>query len=311
VFDVELYEVEMALRNLVVLRCGDQSLHSGWLHPSRNWALAISYFGADQARTFPEAQYVRRYVGGKWDGIYDFFAARPELLEQFEYFWLPDDDIAAEPHAIGRMFQLVRANGFELAQPSLSADSYLSHLISLSNPWFEHRFVNLVEIMVPVVHRDFLKRVLPLFKTSKTGFGFDFVWHRFTTDPRTRVAILDAVQVTHTRPVGGALHAKLKQDGATTAQVEERAFLAPYGNVQKHERVSGGRLRLGMLVNRPKLAATLAAMGWATKPSGKRGFAQPLSRFRFILWVIRNWLGNFGVETPFSRLQVISSTAKT
>ncbi len=278
-------------RHLVVVRCGDASLHSGWLDPERTWDFAVSYFGKDDAKGFPDAEYVHRYAGGKWDGLSAFFVENPGCLEAYDYFWLPDDDIAVDVSSIDRLFETVRRLELELAQPSLARGSYLSHLVSLNNPAFVYRHVNLVEIMVPVLDRRLLTKVLPLFATTKSGFGIDFVWQRFTTDPRTRVAIIDSVAVTHTRPVGGPLR-DVVAAGQTTVEQEQERFLRSYGPVIKTEVTLGGRLRLGPVIRSPKLAATLAALGWATKPFANKGFKAPLSAARFLVWVARNWYGN-------------------
>ena len=292
-------------RNLVVVRCGDHSLHRGWMRSPRNWSLAVSYFGVDEERQFPEADHVHRYRGGKWDGLYDFFLSYPDLLNRYDYVWLPDDDIKAESENINLMFRCMAENEFELAQPSLSPESFLSHLVVSWNPLFEYRNVNLVEIMAPVLVRDLLCRVLPLFKGAKTGFGIDFVWHRFTSDPLSRVAVIDRVQVTHTRPVGGALHKMLAREGTETADQEQARFLARYTDVVKTELITGGRLRNGVRIRSSWLAATLAAVGWALHSSGRRGFVESLSPTRFLVWVVRNWYGNITETRRCSRIMAV------
>ena len=44
-------------RLLAVVRCGDKSLHREWACASPMFDVAVSYFGADAARDFPEARY--------------------------------------------------------------------------------------------------------------------------------------------------------------------------------------------------------------------------------------------------------------
>jgi hypothetical protein len=292
-----------APNNLVVVRCGDHSLHDEWLGASRNWDLAVSYFGADESKRFASADYVHRFKGGKWDGLFAFFSEHPECLEKYDYVWLPDDDIKTTCADISTMFACMTENKFELAQPSLSGESFLSHLISLRNPIFEYRNVNLVEIMVPILDRRLMKQVLPLFKSTKSGFGFDFVWNRFTNDPLRRVAIIDKVQVTHTRPVGGPLH-QLIAAGKETREQEQERFLAGYGEVTKAEIILGGKLRTGMMITRPAIAATVAALGWMSRPKGKRGFRNQISILRFMVWVTRVWYWNLMTNGHFSVIPV-------
>ena len=278
-------------RELVVVRCGDASLHSAWLDGKQTWDFAVSYFGEDDTISFPRAKYVHRYVGGKWDGLAAFFAANPSCLDDYDFFWFPDDDIATDALSIDRLFATVRRLGLELAQPSLARGSFLSHLVSLNNPAFLYRHVNLIEIMVPILDRRMLCKLLPLFATTKSGFGIDFVWQRFTTDPRTRVAVIDSVAVTHTRPVGGPLRSVVAA-GRSSVEQEQELFLRPYGNVRKTEVTLGGRLRVGLVIRSSKVAATAAALGWAAKPFGNRGFRASISAAQFLVWVGRNWYGS-------------------
>jgi hypothetical protein len=276
-------------RNLVVVRCGDESLHESWLSPDRNWDLAVSYFGSIEAQNFPEATYSHKFKGGKWNGIYAFFDAFPETLSLYDYFWLPDDDIEASCVQINNMFHMMKAHDFELAQPSLSTGSYLSHLITLSNSKFIYRRVNFVELMVPLFSRTLLVTTLPLFENTRSGFGMDFVWHRFTSNPMEKVAILDSVQVKHTRPVGGALHKMMKAEGVSPARREQDIFLRPYNDAGKTELILGGLMHNGRQVHSAPVARLIAAIGWSLHPFGNRGFTKPIKAWRFLTWVIRHF----------------------
>ena len=91
---------------------------------------------------------------------------------------------------------------------------------------------------------------------------------------------------------------------------EQERLLRPYGDVVKTEVTLGGRLRLGPVIHSPKLAATLAALGWATKPFANKGFKAPLSAARFLVWVARNWYGNMTENrlqtTPLTTLKDVA-----
>ena len=198
--------IPTARKNLVVLRAGGKSLHRGWLGEGRTWDLAISSFDSDRAADFPEAEFFDFYKGGKWDGIFRFFQLNPELLDRYEYIWLPDDDIEARCADIDRTFDLIRRYDLEVAQPALTRSSYFWHAITLQCPLTRLRYTNCIEIMVPVLKRDLLRRALPYFETSRSGWGVDYIWCRLTSDPRRKCAVLDEVAMRHTRPVGSVLN---------------------------------------------------------------------------------------------------------
>jgi hypothetical protein len=200
-------------RDLVVLRAGGRSLHRGWLGEERAWDLAISSFDSDQASDFPEAEHFDFYKGGKWDGIFRFFQLHPDLLDRYDYVWLPDDDIETTSADIDRMFALCRGYGLELAQPALTPDSYFWHPVTLQCPLTRLRYTNFVEVMVSVLAADVLRRALPYFEHTKSGWGIDYMWSRLTSDPRRKCAILDEITVRHTRPVGSVLAKSMAAQG--------------------------------------------------------------------------------------------------
>ena len=199
-------------RNLVVVRAGDQSLHPQWLGQApRSFDLAISYFGDAPEAGRAGADFYTRFKGGKWNGIARFFKERPTLLSDYDYIWLPDDDIDASPEAIEKIFALARFYQLDVCQPALSHDSYYSYLETLAVPGFDLRYSNMVEIMAPCLSTALFRQFLPLMAGSMSGFGFDMLWGRIHPHGAKRCAILDAVQVTHTRPVGSVLRPMMTQ----------------------------------------------------------------------------------------------------
>ncbi|MBU2533475.1 MAG: hypothetical protein KKB37_12095 [Alphaproteobacteria bacterium] len=78
--------METPTKNLVVVRAGDHSQHVAWLAATppegRNWDLAVSYYGADFTADHAPLSHFHAQPGGKWLGLYEFFAANPEALEQ-------------------------------------------------------------------------------------------------------------------------------------------------------------------------------------------------------------------------------------
>jgi len=99
-------------RRLVVVRAGDSSLHPTWLQgpDSPEFDLVVSYYGDDPARYRSDVENRIDHKGGKWDGLAALFASRPDLLDSYDYFWLPDDDIAADTRTINGIFAAMAAH---------------------------------------------------------------------------------------------------------------------------------------------------------------------------------------------------------
>lgn len=77
-----------------------------------------------------------------------------------------------------------------------------------------------------------LLRVIPYARRSYTGFGLNHIWARLEDDNARRAAIIDAVAVRHTRPIG-----KFMAGRARAAGIDPRAefdqFHARFGIAAK------------------------------------------------------------------------------
>lgn len=219
-------------RNLVIVRAGDSSIHPQWLNvpgEERNWDLIVSYFGDDPDK-FRGGDWLRiDGKGPKLRGVYDLVHSHEQLIRQYEYVWLSEDDLQCTCRGINRIFDVCRERGLKLAQPSLTRDSYFGHAIVLHSPSFRLRYTTFVEIMAPCMSIETLWRLLPTMNQNVSGWGVDFVWAKMLAGDRLGIAIIDEVQIRHTRPVGGGtLYDPLKQRGDSPWD-EYRAAEKRYG----------------------------------------------------------------------------------
>lgn len=216
----------MARRNLVIVRAGDTSLHPGWTRDvaDRDWDLVVSYFGDDPAcyRATDERRIDDK--GLKFGGLHALLQRETFWLD-YDYILLPDDDLSWDQDAISLLFAEMRAAGFLLAQPALAWGSYFSLPITLHHPSFRVRVTDFVEIMVPCFRRDFLVQCLPTFTANLSGWGLSSLWPSMLPPGKPLCGIVDSVQVTHTRAVGGPSYGPLRAAGVS-AKTERRALLA-------------------------------------------------------------------------------------
>jgi hypothetical protein len=203
-------------RFLVVVRAGDQSLHPQWTSTlaTRDWDLVVSYFGDDSHRFRGAGETRIDDKGLKWQGLHALLT-RDDFWRRYDYIWFPDDDLAADQATISAFFHNVAELNLALAQPALSWSSYYSHAVTIRHPSFRARWTDFVEIMAPCFERGFLGTCLPTFGETMSGWGLDWVWADRLGAGTRRIAVIDAVAVTHTRPVGGPSYAKLRESGIT------------------------------------------------------------------------------------------------
>ena len=67
------------------------------------------------------------HVGGKWDGLHKTLTGME--WGDYDFFWLPDDDIETDGCVIDTMFQMACDHGLAVGQPSLNRQSYFTHFI--------------------------------------------------------------------------------------------------------------------------------------------------------------------------------------
>jgi len=250
-------------RNLVLLRCGDSSIHAEWLEcgdEARNWDFIVNYFD-DDPDIFRGGDWLRIDSKGlKMQGLHDFILAHEDLIRRYEYIWLPDEDLRISCEGINRMFDICRERQLKLAQPSLTPDSYFSHPVTLHCPSFRLRYTSFVEIMAPCFSIDALWKVLPTMDGVFSGWGLDYVWAQLLS-PSGPVAVIDEVRMTHTRPVGGGRFYHVVKDLGHSAWDEVRSIEAKYGITQRHYQIHGGILRSGRHTKSSSLILGLYVLG--------------------------------------------------
>jgi hypothetical protein len=198
-------------RNLVISRVGRNSLHNAWLGAAeaRNWDLYLCPYQEvpvvhpDPALTLGEV-----ITGPKWSGLRQLMHHWTGWRE-YDYVWLPDDDIYASQDAINRMFDLAHALSFDLCAPALHEASYYAHFSTMRNTRCVARRTGFVEIMAPCFSARALVRLLPTLDLSSTGWGWglDSLWPKLLD--YAGIGVLDATPVLHTRPVGAFRDADL------------------------------------------------------------------------------------------------------
>jgi len=236
----------MKRQNLVIVRAGDSSLHPEWLEgagaEARNWDIIVNYFGNDPDK-YRNGDVMRiDSKGPKWPALYELIRSHTELVSGYERVWLPDDDLRCACGDVNRLFEIFEREKLELAQPSLRPESYVSHMVTLHNPRFYLRYTNFIEVMAPLFTRDSLEKLLPTFNDSMSGWGLDYAWAQLLGPAGAQVAIIDDVQVLHTRPVGAANYGALKAKGIS-AWDENDAALRKYGITRRAIVISRAKIR--------------------------------------------------------------------
>jgi hypothetical protein len=115
-------------------------------------------------------------------------------------------------------------------------------MATLHNRSFRLRYTNFIEVMAPCFSAKALAKLLPTFDENLSGWGLDYVWPMLLGS-QANVAIIDDVQILHTRPIGAANYGALKERGIT-AWDEMNELLARRGVTKRgvviYRAIAGG-----------------------------------------------------------------------
>lgn len=234
----------MASKNLVIMPFGRKSLRSAWLTDAEGRDFDVVLLCYHEMPGDPHISHPAltsyQLNDFKWWMIADLFErAAPQLLAQYDNFYFIDDDIETDKESINFLFDCFERAPFRLAQPALTRDSFMSWKALRVQRLSGHRYVSSVELMCPLMKRDVLQALLPIFKVTKSGWGVDLLWGQQVLDKfgPDQIGVFDIVKVRHGRPVGkGELYDKLD----TTARTEEDYVRTTYGLQDFRIRQSGG-----------------------------------------------------------------------
>lgn len=200
-------------KNLVVIAAGENSLHTEWFNQSSNFDIVVLYYG-NCDKKFSEYEKLSKKIikskGQKWHLITKYLLENLSELENYDYFWFPDDDLLTNVNDINKIFEVSKQYDLWLCQPSLSG--YVSYEIEKKVIGSMLRFTNFVEIICPLMSNDTLKKLLFYLNINESGWGLDYLWPKLLGYPVDKIAILDSITVEHTKPIGGDYKKRYKKE---------------------------------------------------------------------------------------------------
>jgi hypothetical protein len=188
---------------LIISPLGDKSICETWLQSTPNFDTVFLYYGDNL--TTPE--YYLKYTphvyaakGTKFSLIKAFIQDNLEFISQYSYIWLPDDDVKIFTEEINRLFKFADKWNLSICQPSM--DGYVSHEITKPVKGNLLRYTNFVEVLAPLFNLNSLLKIYETFDENYSSWGFDYLWAYLLGYPQDKIAIIDDIVMTHTKPVG-------------------------------------------------------------------------------------------------------------
>ena len=205
----------------------------------RNFDLAVRLYEGPGVNgcLLEEAEFVMTGGLSKFHSAAHFIELN-NLSERYEGYLFLDGDLEFDALKLGDFLGMSQAASFDLAQPSVSRDSYCYWKMAYHQPRFAFRETSFVEVMAPFMSRPALTKLLPTFNQSISSYGLDFVWPNLLSNGR--IGVVDAFQIRHSARVdfeGGAFYRYLATLGIDPVE-EGRRLELEYGirKVRPHSR---------------------------------------------------------------------------
>ena len=200
------------------------------MNRERNFDIAVRFYEAPGRN--------ESFLGGAefvmTGGLSKFHAASQfldicRLEDTYEGYLFLDGDLEFDAAQLDHFLSFVHAAKLDIAQPSVSRDSYCYWKMAYHQPGYVFRDTSFVEVMAPYLSRSALLKALPTFTKSISTYGLDLVWPSLVGN--NRIGIVDAFQIRHRDRVdhtSGNFYKYLKSINVDLDE-EERLILAEYG----------------------------------------------------------------------------------
>ena len=233
-------------RNLLITTIGKDNKLADWLNGDKNFDVAlVNYDGHNVYKSIMrDVSFCYTFPTFKYPGIYKLANVNP-LISDYDYYFMPDEDIYITCDDINRLFARTREMKLDLSCPSIeeSAISFPSWTIFKHQDKTDIVYTNFVEVMCPVFSKKAFDLCLPSFNKSQSGWGIDLVWPKIIGDMGSNIAVIHSITARHTRKIGaGNLYHKLNSMDIKPS-VERKRLMAEYGissiDISEHDRRVG------------------------------------------------------------------------
>lgn len=181
-------------RNLIFSSVGDNTtFHNNWIGNNKNYDLFICYYGDSNDKFKEYSDYYIMHKGSKFQNLHYVYQNYKSVLDKYSYFFIPDDDIIISVAQINKLFDIIKVMDLWIIQPSFNIDSKISHRITLSNPKYKLRYVNFIEVGVPLFSKYALFKILNNYPTLLTCYGVDYFYIWLLGYDKLKYAIIDEI----------------------------------------------------------------------------------------------------------------------
>ena len=193
----------MPPRNMIFTSAGDNTDFVKWWcsKDKQNYDIYVYYYGKNSdnfALYEKNVTHIERSSGSKFQNFYKFWNKYPEVINEYDRFFILDDDIEIRYEDINKMFNISREYNLDICAPCFTPQSKISHEVTKHRPNILLSYTNLVEVNTPLFSRNALNKLMKVYDPVLIGWGIDilYIWAN-GCDRQKSYAIVHSIQCTN------------------------------------------------------------------------------------------------------------------
>ena len=190
------------MKNFLFSSVGDNtSFDKLFLGPGANYDVFIIYYGDNNDiynKYQSKLKFIERRKGSKFQNFKYFYETYPDIIHNYDYFFILDDDIIIDIPKINMMFELANKYSLKICAPSFTPQSKISHSITAQKKDVLLTYTNFVEVNTPLFNKDALINLMKVLDNALIGWGIDYlyIWCNGLHD-RNSYAIIHSINCTN------------------------------------------------------------------------------------------------------------------
>lgn len=177
----ESFNNKKSHRNMIFTSCGNNTnFHNLWFTNTRNYDVYAIYYGNDEEKYNlyqKKVDFIEKRKGSKFQNFHYFYHKYPEIINKYDRFFILDDDIVFNTPDINEMFRISKKYNLQICGPTFKKDPNckISHHITIQRPQTLLRYVNFIEVNVPLFNKKALHNLMKHYDPRLIGWGVDYL----------------------------------------------------------------------------------------------------------------------------------------
>jgi len=150
-----------------------------WINNDMKYDVYVIYYGDDENifnKYKNTVKFIEKRKGSKFQNFKYFYEKYFEIINNYEYFFILDDDIVIDVNNINNMFEIAKKYDLSICAPSFLKSSKISHAITKQKGNTILTYTNFVEVNTPLFNKKSLQNLMIFLDYSLIGFGIDYLY---------------------------------------------------------------------------------------------------------------------------------------